>query len=65
MISDLKLWFSWSYIASLLSVLEYDTKELFNLQFLPTVSIYSSANSLENKETYQLDGVKLTQHFIL
>ena len=48
-----------------LSLWEYDTKELFYVQFLPTVSIYSSANSLENKETYQLDGVKLTQHFIL
>ena len=28
-----------------LSLLDYDTKELFNVQFLPTVSIYSSANS--------------------
>ena len=28
-----------------LSLWEYDTKELFNVQFLPTVSIYSSANS--------------------
>ena len=27
-----------------LSLEEYDTKELFNVQFLPTVSIYSSAN---------------------
>ena len=38
---------------------------MFNVQFLPTVSIYSSVKSLENKETYQLDGVKLTLHFIL
>ena len=28
-----------------LSLSEYDNKELFNVQFLPTVSIYSSANS--------------------
>ena len=28
-----------------LSLPDYDTKELFNVQFLPTVSIYSSANS--------------------
>ena len=28
-----------------LSLQDYDTKELFNVQFLPTVSIYSSANS--------------------
>ena len=48
-----------------LSLLEYDNKELFNVQFLPAVSIYSSVNSLENKETCQLDGVKLTQQFIL
>ena len=27
------------------SLPDYDTKELFNVQFLPTVSIYSSANS--------------------
>ena len=27
-----------------LSLPDYDTKELFNVQFLPTVSIYSSAN---------------------
>ena len=58
-ISDLKISFFRSFIAYLL------LKKKFNVQFLPTVSIYSSANSLENKETYQLDGVKLTQHFIL
>ena len=40
-----------------LSLPDYNNKELFNVQFLPTV--------LENKETYQLDGVKLTKHFIL
>ena len=33
--------------ASTLSLWEYDTKNLFNVQFLPTVSIYSSANSFD------------------
>ena len=68
MISDLKLWFSRSYIASLF--LLFHSKNMtpkncltynFSLQYQyilqPTV--------LENKETYQLDGVKLMQHFIL
>ena len=30
-----------------------------------TLSLPDSPTVLENKETYQLDGVKLTQHFIL
>ena len=68
MISDLKILFSRSYISSLL--LLFHSKNMtpkncltynFSLQYQyilqPTV--------LENKETYQLDGVKLTQHFIL
>ena len=48
MISDLKVWFSQSYIASLFLpflIKKNNTKELFNMQFPPTVSIYSSANS--------------------
>ena len=28
-----------------LALPDYDTTELFNVQFLPTISIYSSANS--------------------
>ena len=42
MISHLKIWFSRSYIVSLpftLSLWEYDTEELFNVQFLPTARL--------------------------
>ena len=48
MISDLKnMIFPILYrvFAFTLSLWEYDTKNLFNVQFLPTVSIYSLANS--------------------
>ena len=47
-ISDLKILF-FRFIhrvsAFTLSLPDYDTKELFNVQFPPTISIYSSANS--------------------
>ena len=62
------LWFSRSYIASL--PLLFHSKNMipkncltdnFSLQY----QYILQPTFLENKETYQLDGVKLTQHFIL
>ena len=68
MISDLKLWFSRSYIASLLLLFHpknMTPKNCLTYNFSLQYQYILQPTVLENKETYQLDGVKLTQHFIL
>ena len=68
MISDLKLWFSQSYIASLFLPFLFKNmtpKNCLTYNFSPQYQYILQPTVLENKETYQLDGVKLMQHFIL
>ena len=68
MISDLKIWFSRSYISSLLLLFHSQNmtpKNCLTCNFSLQYQYVLQPIVLENKETYQLDGVKLTQHFIL
>ena len=67
-ISDLKIWFSGSFIAYLLLLFLSQTmtpKNCLTCSFSLQYQYILQPTVLENKETYQLDGVKLTQHFIL
>ena len=68
MISDLKnMIFPILYrvFAFTLSLWEYDTKNLLTCNFSLQYQYILQPTVLENKETYQLDGVKLMQHFFL
>ena len=68
MISDLKVWFSRPYIVSLLLLFHAENttpKNCLTFNFTLQYQYILQPTVLENKETYQLDGVKLTQHFIL
>ena len=68
MISDLKIWFSRSYISSLLLLFHSKNttpKNCLTCSFSLQYQYILQPTVLENKETCQLDGVKLTQHFIL
>ena len=67
-ISDLKIWFFGSFIAYLLLLFQSQTmtpKNCLTCSFTLQYQYILQPTVLENKETYQLDGVKLTQHFIL
>ena len=67
-ISDLRIWFSGSFIAYLLLPFHSQTmtpKNCLTCNFSLQYRYILQPTVLENKATYQLDGVKLTQHFIL
>ena len=68
MILDLKIWCSRSYIASLFLLFHskiMTPKNCLTCNFSLQYQYILQPTVLENKETYQLDGVKLMQHFIL
>ena len=68
MISGLKIWFSRPYIASLLLIFyskNMTPKNCLTYNFTLQYQYILQPTVLENKETYQLDNVKLMQYFLL
>ena len=68
MISGLKIWFSRPYIASLLLIFHSKNmtpKNCLTYNFTLQYQYILQPTVLENKETYQLDNVKLMQYFLL
>ena len=68
MISGLKIWFSRPYIASLLLIFyskNMTPKNCLTYNFTLQYQYILQPTVLENKETYQLNNVKLMQYFLL